>query len=489
MLTRLRVRGFKNLVDVEVSFGPFTCIAGANGVGKSNLFDAITFLSALSEKTLIEAAFSVRSESARAGDVRSIFRHVHDAWADEVSFEVDMLVPSEGRDDLGQRATATSTFLRYSLTIVREHNEEEQTDRLRIRHEELVHVKLEDARRLLPFGSPAWQKSVVRGRRTTPFISTSERPHGHLIRLHSEGGKKNRPKEYAARDLPRTVLSSANAVESPTALLARREMQSWRLLQMEPSALRAPDSFSAVSRISSSGAHVPATLSRLAHVHRRDSLARGNGSAVYARIANRLAELVESVRAVRVDADEKRELLSLVVTDRSGTEHEARALSDGTLRFLALAVLESDPEAVGLVCLEEPENGIHPDRVPAMLRLLKDLAVDPRGPIGADNPLRQVIVNTHSPAVVATCHDSDLIVASAEPTRDKTLAGDAASFQWLEHTWRARFSKRRPVARSRLLAYLSPQSPDSGDQGAATGLDFAPVRVMDRPDMQLFLPL
>jgi len=26
MLTRLRVKGFKNLVDVEVRFGPFTCI-------------------------------------------------------------------------------------------------------------------------------------------------------------------------------------------------------------------------------------------------------------------------------------------------------------------------------------------------------------------------------------------------------------------------------------------------------------------------------
>ena len=41
MLTRLRVKGFKNLVDVEAHFGPFTCIAGANAVGKSNLFDAV----------------------------------------------------------------------------------------------------------------------------------------------------------------------------------------------------------------------------------------------------------------------------------------------------------------------------------------------------------------------------------------------------------------------------------------------------------------
>ena len=44
MLTRLRVNGFKNLIDVDLHFAPFTCIAGVNGVGKSNLFDAILFL-------------------------------------------------------------------------------------------------------------------------------------------------------------------------------------------------------------------------------------------------------------------------------------------------------------------------------------------------------------------------------------------------------------------------------------------------------------
>ncbi|MBU4419712.1 MAG: AAA family ATPase, partial [Proteobacteria bacterium] len=43
MLTRLKISGFKNLVDVDVHFGPFNCITGVNGSGKSNLFDAIKF--------------------------------------------------------------------------------------------------------------------------------------------------------------------------------------------------------------------------------------------------------------------------------------------------------------------------------------------------------------------------------------------------------------------------------------------------------------
>jgi AAA15 family ATPase/GTPase len=34
MLTRLQIKGFKNLREVDLHFGPFTCIAGRNGVGK-----------------------------------------------------------------------------------------------------------------------------------------------------------------------------------------------------------------------------------------------------------------------------------------------------------------------------------------------------------------------------------------------------------------------------------------------------------------------
>ena len=116
MLIRLKVKGFKNLADIDVRFGPFTCIAGANGVGKSNLFDAITFLSALSSKSLMESARSVRDEQHRTTDVRSLFLKVGDKYVDEMSFEAEMLIPAIGQDDLGQTAEASITFLQYALT-------------------------------------------------------------------------------------------------------------------------------------------------------------------------------------------------------------------------------------------------------------------------------------------------------------------------------------------------------------------------------------
>src|ERR1019366_5991657 len=110
--------GFKNLVDVDVRFGPFTCVAGANGAGKSNLFDAIRFLSALAaNQTLIEAARAVRDEHGKNNDIRSLFHHTGDKYSDKMSFEVEMLVPTKAVDDLGQLARAQDTLLRYRLDL------------------------------------------------------------------------------------------------------------------------------------------------------------------------------------------------------------------------------------------------------------------------------------------------------------------------------------------------------------------------------------
>lgn len=505
MLTRLRVSGFKNLVDVDVRFGPFTCIAGANGIGKSNLFDAIQFLSALADRPLLDAASSVRDELGRTSEVRSLFHRVGDDYDDEMSFEAEMIVPLEAPDDLGQKAKASITFLRYSIDLAYRTDESRLSlGALELLKEELVHIKLGDAYRNLPFPhSPLWRRSAITGRRSAPaFISTEGEGKDRVIKLHQDGGgSRGRPLSRSAVNLPRTVLSAANAAESPTALLARREMQSWRLLQLEPSSLRKPDSFTAPPRLGADGSHLPATLYHLARLHKsRDT----NGASasevetqVYSQVANRLAELINDVRDVSIDRDEKRELLTLRVTDSDGTSHPAQALSDGTLRFLALAILQLDPESQGLLCLEEPENGIHPERIPAMLQLLKDIVTDVKAPIGSDNPLRQIIINTHSPSVVGEVPDDSVLVAELKETIRYGQRFKRVDFSCLPGTWRE-MAPGKPivVAKGRLLAYLNPFSPaplEPGLNGDET--DHHPVRrsenrtrrVVDRPDLQQFV--
>jgi len=57
MITRIEINGFKSFVDFQMEFTPLTVIAGTNGSGKSNLFDALHLLANLS-KTDLRSAFS-----------------------------------------------------------------------------------------------------------------------------------------------------------------------------------------------------------------------------------------------------------------------------------------------------------------------------------------------------------------------------------------------------------------------------------------------
>ncbi len=481
MLTRLEVSGFKNLVDADLRFGPFTCMVGPNGSGKSNVFDAIRFLHALSSHTLMEAAASVRDQDNRTVEVRSLFHRSGDCYAERMSFAVEMIVPAQAVDDLGQEAMASITFLRYSLELAYRHPGDDLTaGSLEITREELTHIPQGAAAKHLPFPHRAqdWRRSVVQGqRRAKHFISTETEGGQRIIKLHQDGGSRGRPLRRSATHLPRTVLSAANAAESPTVVVARREMEAWRILQLQPAALRQPDEFSSPARMGQDGRHLAATVYRLARS------ADESTSRTCSQIAIRLSELIDDVRDISIDRDEKRELLTLTALDSEGTRHPARALSDGTLRFLALVVLEMDPETDGVLCLEEPENGIHPARIPAIVKLLLDIAVDPFESAGPDNPLRQVIINTHSPAVFQEAPDDSVVFVK---TMEAAGAGQGLfrkpCFHCLEDTWRARNCEHADVAtRGELLPYLSPAL-----RSEWRGTTHRQRRVIDREDLPQF---
>jgi len=498
MLTRLKVSGFKNLVDVDVRFGPFTCIAGPNGVGKSNLFDAIRFLSDLADRPLTDAAQAVRGDEngKRLSDIRNLFWHCGDQHESTMSFEAEMIVPSSGQDDMGGEAEATTTFLRYSLVLAYRKDESlASLGPIEILEEHLKYFKKGDASKHLLFDHKnSWRESAVQSRRWgTDYISTERVAEGSVIKLHQDG-RHGRPFSRSAQNLPRTVLSATNAAESPTALLARREMRSWHLLQLEPSALRRPDEFSAPTKLGSNGSHLAATLYRLAHQNGDVAKNAGNSN-VCARVANRLAELIDDVRTVSIDRDEKRELLTVNVMGADKTPHAARSLSDGTLRFLALAVLEQDPEVQGVLCFEEPENGIHPLRIPAMIGLLQDIATDVNEEVGPENPLRQVIVNTHSPVVVQQVPEDALLVAEPTELIHSEMRFAGVRFSCLPGTWRAKSPESRVCKMGDLLAYLSPviRHEDGavesvmGRQTRETKVK-KPKRVIDRADVAPYFP-
>jgi len=446
MITKIKINGFKSLVNTELYFGPFTCIAGANAIGKSNFFDALSFLSNLADKTIIEAAKSVRSENQKHSNIGDIFFRSGSDSMNKMSFEVDMLIPQKGIDDLGQVAKATITSLRYKLHL-KLNDEFSDKEPLEIEKEELIPITLGDAKKNIFFDfKKEWIESVLKGRRSSkiPFISTDS----DKIKLHQDGNK-GRTTDFNAQKMPRTLLSTVTA-ESPTAFLVRQEMRNWTMLQFEPSALRQPNFIYEVknAEIKANGLNLPATLFRL------DSEKKEKD--IYQSLTNRLKELVEDVTEISVDKDEKRDLLTLQLQFKSGLTLPAQSLSDGTLRFLGLAIMEEDSSGSRLICLEEPENGINPKKIHEMVELLEGMVTDTEYPVDEENPLRQVIINTHSPIVVSSVSDDSLYLAKSKESyidlfsKKKTYTG----FSALQKTWKTDKNLIEKTNLGEIIAYL-----------------------------------
>ncbi len=416
MLLRLRVKGFKNLEDTTVRFGPLTCFVGHNGVGKSNVFDAIQLLKLLASHPIHEAAARVRRPLSGSHNPIDLFLDRDPKGL--IHLEADMLVPGQVFDDFQREARAAATLLKYVVTF---RYNATPSPRLELDSESLTYHKMKDAEALLGFPTQAeFRESVLRStRRGESFISTDQ----GVIKLHQDGGSRGQP--FAPASSPQTVLGGTNTKDFPTVLAARREMASWRFFQLEPSAMRTPDVDDGSRGVTENGSGIAATL-----------LALSGGDAdsdVFTAAVNGLRALNETIEALRVDRDRARNQLVLEARTRGQAGWLGpRSLSDGTLRFLALVTLGLDTHAHGIVALEEPENGIHPSRIEALVRLLRQLAVDPRDAVQEDNPLRQVILNTHSPDVVRQLFPDEVLWVEGIDT----ARGRRAEVRPIRNDWR-----------------------------------------------------
>lgn len=415
MLTRLEVNGFKNLVDFSLDFGPYTCIAGPNGVGKSNIFDSIRFLSLLTNHTVNEAALQIRNAGEETGEIADLLFRTGSERVDRMEFAAEMIVGQQVWDDFGREAKASSSFLRYEVAFRYEPPSPTRglLGGLELEREVLRPITAGNAARHLrfPHSKSRFRDSVVYNNRhaRSGFVSTHVDPETEqpVIIVHQDGGSHGRGRPSPARGATRTIIGTENTSATPTILAARREMQSWRILALDPAAMRRPDRYTQPPGIAANGEHIPATLQHLTNVAAESG---ERPDVVLQMVSIILSELVP-VNMVKVVKDDVRQLLSLQVEEQSGIKLRANSISDGTLRFLALAALTEVADESAVICMEEPENGIHPAKMEAMNRLLDDIAVDPHEPVDAENPMRQVIVATHSPYFVQLQNKEDLVLA------------------------------------------------------------------------------
>jgi predicted ATPase len=380
MITQIEIDGFKTFSKFKMEFAPLTIIAGANASGKSNLFDAMQLLSRIVD-TDLKTAFS-----EQRGDASELFtRYDNGANADEMSFSAELLLDKFIKDKFGGETQLKYTRLRYEIKIKQIINERGMHDLIIVsetlnplRHDEDKWITVYINKKVLE----NWRPKVITGKRGVAYIDTeNDRVN---LRQDGKGGIK---KEFSLNNINQAIISVVNSIDFPHALAAKEEIKTWRFLQLNPEDLRQPSSYLAKDNITHTGQNLAAAVHRIAN----------EDVSLLKQITRRLNSLLPGITNVNVIDDKVGKQFVVQIQTQDGREFTSRVLSEGTLRLLTLCVFLYDPSHKGLLCFEEPENGVHPARMKLTAELLMDLVSHFDD---YDQGLRQVIVNTHSPVLV-----------------------------------------------------------------------------------------
>lgn len=357
MLQRVRVSGFKSLRDVEVRLAPLVVVFGPNSTGKSNLVEALLLLSRLATARTFDEAFTspVRGYPAEMFSLpEGGLRALYESPAASMSFEADVSTPASN----GQRK---GEGLRYRIAV----RLKPESGQLTLEDESLAWLD--------PRGNPKSRPAPpIRGTDDLRLAIPSTRP-GHP--LYEPLGVN-----HAYVSNPRFTGASYDAF-----VRLREEFASWRIYYLDPrKAMREPQPPREVEDIGPAGEYLAPLLNRLKEAPDR--------SDAFHAVRRALRQAIPSVESLNVQLDTTRGNVEVDVV-QDGTPFSSRVISEGTLRVLALCVLAANPWAGRLMAFEEPENGVHPSRIEVITDILANIA---------SRPDQQVIVTTHSPAVVAS---------------------------------------------------------------------------------------
>lgn len=100
----------------------------------------------------------------------------------------------------------------------------------------------------------------------------------------------------------------------------------------------------------------------------------------------------------------------MIKEDGLNSRTPAERLSDGTLRWLMLLIILLDPTPPPVICLDEPELGLHPDAIHTLADLLVEASTR-----------TQLIVTTHSDALLDAFTDTPEVVCVCEKVEGSTV--------------------------------------------------------------------
>lgn len=142
---------------------------------------------------------------------------------------------------------------------------------------------------------------------------------------------------------------------------------------------------------------------------------------VKARVLDALKPLYEGIQDYDVQVEGG---TVQVFLHEDGMTIPATRLSDGTLRYLCLLAILCHPNPPPLICIEEPELGLHPDILPTLAALMRETS-----------ERCQLIVTTHSDVLVDAMTDipESVLVCEKHEGATQFRRLSAAELQpWLE---------------------------------------------------------
>lgn len=335
----IRLKNFKAFRDVHLKEIPsFMVVVGANGTGKTTLFDVFGFLHDCLKG-------NIRQALDKRGRFAEVLSRGCDAQKDSILIELQYRMEIAG----------VNRLVTYSVEIG-----ERQ-------------------------GQPVVLKELLRykrGRHGSPYHFLSfANGEGYAITNEEDFNKSDEELERETQKVAVDTLAIKGLGQFDRFKAAnafRRLIENWHVSDFHISAARGrKDAAGETEHLSESGENLPLVARYLYEQH----------SGIFDKILATIAKRVPGVAAVEpILMDDG--YLTLRFQDGSfKTPFLDRYVSDGTIKMFAYLVLLHDPKPHPLLCVEEPENQLYP-------QLMAELAEEFRG---YANRGSQVFVTTHSP--------------------------------------------------------------------------------------------
>ena len=396
MLKRIKIKGYKSLVDLEVSLCPLSVLFGPNAAGKSNFLDALQLLSGIVTSRTLKEAFEppyrgkpLESFSFGRDGIKGLLKKESASFSIEVDIELSEsvvdIINRQIREMKRTKASEKNEGNNKNQSFVREKF-------LRYRIEVEIFPK-SGILRVVDEYLAALNKQGEISRKRRPFLEKVSR------RLHLRMEGQAHPTYYECY-LDHSILSMPHyPPHYPHLVAARQELASWFFFYFEPrERMRASNAVKEVRHIGMMGEELASFLNTLQVLDPPQFRA----------VEKALHLVIPNVTGIKVDVNEIGEVdLKLIEGE---TPIPARILSEGTLRVLGLLALVGAKELPALLGFEEPENGIHPRRIRMIADILKNRT------LSGDT---QLIVTTHSPILPDMIDDHSLFVCRKEA--EKTI--------------------------------------------------------------------